>query len=214
MKIPIVKKLRKRQQVQIALLQDILIEIMYKIVDQPVLHGGTAIWRCYAGNRFSEDLDFYFNPKMDFQASLGKYLASYGMQIMKYKNTGNVMFCKITDGETEVRLESNVVEFEGSIIRDYEKIDGSPVTVLTLPPEMILKEKFSAYIDRRLIRDIYDIYHLSGMAGLDTIKPDAMEFFMSMDSPDDEPVLKTLIISGAVPTYDAMMRTIKSRFYS
>ena len=57
--IPLHKRLRKRAHVELALLQDEVMEILYGIENGLVLHGGTAIWRCYGGNRFSEDLDFY-----------------------------------------------------------------------------------------------------------------------------------------------------------
>ncbi len=215
MKIPIIKKLRKRQQIQIAQLQDILVDVIYKIVDHAVLHGGTAIWRCYAGNRFSEDLDFYFKPKKDFKARLGDELNSYGMQITKYKDTGNVMYCKISDKETEIKLESNVIEIKDNIIQDYEKVDGSPVTVLTLPVVVLINEKMSAYLDRRYVRDIYDIYHLSSMVDPGEInKSDVNQFLNAIKLPVDEPVLKTLLISGAVPTFDGMIKTIKSRLSS
>ena len=54
MKIPLANQLKKRQQVETALLQDEIIGIIYLITEDMVLHGGTAIWRCYSGKRFSE----------------------------------------------------------------------------------------------------------------------------------------------------------------
>jgi predicted nucleotidyltransferase component of viral defense system len=212
MKIPIVKKLKKRQQVQVAMLQDMLVEIIYKIVDKPVLHGGTGIWRCYSGNRFSEDLDFYFKPENNFETRLARDLRAFGMRITKFKDTGNVIFCKISDGETEIRLESNLVDFKNHIVRDYEKIDGSPVTILTLDEGNLIEEKMDAYLGRRFIRDIYDVYHLSGMVDPDRLRAKVTDFLARMEPPVDESVLKVLIISGAIPTFDAMVRTLKSRF--
>ena len=60
MRIPLANKLKKRLHSETAFLQDEVIDIVYGLEPNAVLHGGTAIWRCYQGNRFSEDLDFYF----------------------------------------------------------------------------------------------------------------------------------------------------------
>ena len=38
-----------------------IVETLYEIFDNAVLHGGTSIWRCYKGNRISEEVDVYLN---------------------------------------------------------------------------------------------------------------------------------------------------------
>ena len=35
-----------------AKLEDVLIELLYSEYKSLTFHGGTAIWRCYGGNRF------------------------------------------------------------------------------------------------------------------------------------------------------------------
>jgi predicted nucleotidyltransferase component of viral defense system len=60
--IPLSLRIKKESHRKIAQAQDLIIEEVYKKFDRAVLHGGTAIWRCFNGKRFSEDLDFYF-PK-------------------------------------------------------------------------------------------------------------------------------------------------------
>ncbi len=52
MKVPLEKRLRKRLHVEIGLLQDELMELLYSISDSLVLHDGTAVWRCYGGIDF------------------------------------------------------------------------------------------------------------------------------------------------------------------
>ena len=37
-----------------------------------ILHGGTVIWRCFAGNRFSNDIDAYLNPKISLKDAQDK----------------------------------------------------------------------------------------------------------------------------------------------
>jgi predicted nucleotidyltransferase component of viral defense system len=58
-KIPLSQRLKRRQHIEIARLQDIVMETLYRVFPESVLHGGTAIWRCYSGSRFSEDIDVY-----------------------------------------------------------------------------------------------------------------------------------------------------------
>lgn len=40
-------------------------ETLYRIFPGGALHGGTAIWRCYSGNRFSEDVDAYVDKDIE-----------------------------------------------------------------------------------------------------------------------------------------------------
>jgi len=61
--IPPILKLRKLAQKGVASAQDKIVEEVFKVFGKTaVLHGGTGIWRCYRGNRFSEDVDVYI-PK-------------------------------------------------------------------------------------------------------------------------------------------------------
>ncbi|MBU3958073.1 MAG: nucleotidyl transferase AbiEii/AbiGii toxin family protein, partial [Nanoarchaeota archaeon] len=65
MQIPLQLKLKKKSHREIARLQDVVVDMMYRIFPKAVLHGGTAIWRCYKGNRFSEDIDVYIEKDAD-----------------------------------------------------------------------------------------------------------------------------------------------------
>ncbi|MBM3309818.1 MAG: hypothetical protein FJY77_06125, partial [Candidatus Altiarchaeales archaeon] len=53
--IPLALRLKKQAHKKVAEAQDIIVRELYNVFDNAVLHGGTAIWRCYQGNRFSED---------------------------------------------------------------------------------------------------------------------------------------------------------------
>ena len=51
-------------RLRLAELQDEVIDIIYNRVEpDATLYGGTAIWRCYGGNRFSEDIDIYLSNR-------------------------------------------------------------------------------------------------------------------------------------------------------
>lgn len=111
MQIPLANKLKKRMHTEIAALQDELVDIIYEIDKQAVLHGGTAIWRCYNGNRFSEDLDFYSGSSDDFRGYFETKLKNHALSLLKFKKTKNVIFSKISNGTVEVRFEINIKNF-------------------------------------------------------------------------------------------------------
>lgn len=205
MQLPIIKMLKKRSQVGVARLQDEILQIVYSLDYGAVLHGGTAIWRCYSGNRFSEDLDFYstslFSHKTDFE----KMCRSHGLQVTKFKNTGNLLFSSINDGRTVLNLEVNLKKKVESIVRPYFNADGTSVQIRTLSAENIVLEKIDAYSDRRFIRDLYDIFHLLPFVeDKNSIKKEVSLFLTHIDSPVDEGVLKTIIYSGISPSFERM----------
>jgi predicted nucleotidyltransferase component of viral defense system len=212
MKIPLAKKLKKRMHAEVAMLQDEAVEIFYSICaeHEPVLHGGTAIWRCYNGSRFSEDLDFYAEVGSDFEKKFNEELKSRGLSLLKYKKAPNVIFSKISDGTVEVRLEVSLRKPPEKVLRKYEKADGTYMDVYTLSPEGLMAEKMSAYKGRRFIRDIYDIYHLSGYAEKQV--PGIPEFLSKLEKPVDEENLKVLIYSGVAPSFRGIVEALKRRF--
>ena len=213
MKLPLTNALRKRIHVETALLQDEVMEMVYAIADKPVLHGGTSIWRCYSGNRFSEDLDFYFPVAEGFEGRLREAAAARGLNVIKYKKTQNTIFAKITDGNVEVRLEVGLRRPKEYSIRPYEKADGSMLDIYALSPEALEIEKISAYESRMLVRDIYDIYHLRNMIGDDAHVRKKMEsFLVNVRKPSDERTLRTIVYAGPVPTFQQMIDALKGRF--
>jgi predicted nucleotidyltransferase component of viral defense system len=212
MNIPIANRLKKRLHVEIGILQDELVDLLYSIDNRIVMHGGTSIWRCYGGNRFSEDLDFYapgdFSEK-EFVEKAGQR----GLTVLKYKKTANLVFSKVTDGNVEVRVELNHSASHAGSIKSYERMDGSLMTVLTLKPEELLLEKISAYRSRRLIRDIYDVFHLSSIAEDSPEMKKALRGFLhKLEPPIDEENLKAIVYSGAIPSFLQMVELLRSRF--
>ncbi|MFG1503175.1 MAG: hypothetical protein AAE984_07575 [Cuniculiplasma divulgatum] len=85
MKLSIAKQLKKQSQVQIAFLQDEIMEILYSLTDDLIFHGGTVIWRCYNGKKFSEDLNFYYPSLMISLLGLRSRLSRTGRQFKELK---------------------------------------------------------------------------------------------------------------------------------
>lgn len=211
MRIPLYNRLRRQLHRDIALVQDQVAEVVYTLQNDAVLHGGTAIWRCFGGARFSEDLDFYFVPVKGFEESLGKELSANGLELTKYKETDNTLYSKILSGSVTVQLEVALRKFRKPIVKEYEKIDGTYIDVFTLSPEELFVEKIEAYNKRRLVRDIYDVYHLSNYVEKGFAEKAGL-LLQNLPAPLDEKNLKTLILYGAVPSYEQIITSLKRRF--
>ncbi len=212
MKIPLSKRLKKRAHAEVAMLQDEVVEIFYALCeeDEPVLHDGTAIWRCYNGSRFSEDLDFYAEVGNDFEKKFDEELKNRGLDLRKYKKTANTIFSKISNGAVEVRLEVSLRKPTEKFLRKYEKADGTYMDVYTLSPESLITEKMESYKNRGLIKDIYDIYHLSSYVEKEV--SGISEFLSKIEPPIDEENLKVLIYSGVAPSFKDIVKALKRRF--
>ena len=205
MQLPIIKMLKKKNQVEVAFLQDEIVQIVYSVDDGAVLHGGTAIWRCYSGNRFSDDLDFYSSALFSLKTDFEKTSRSHSLNVTKFKSTGNLLFSSINDGRTSLNLEVNLKKKVESIVRPYLNADGTSFQIRTLSAENLVLEKIHAYSDRKFIRDLYDIYHLLPFAeDKGSIKKEVSLFITGLDSPVDEGVLKTIIYTGISPSFERM----------
>ncbi|MEW6528454.1 MAG: nucleotidyl transferase AbiEii/AbiGii toxin family protein [Candidatus Micrarchaeota archaeon] len=210
--IPLEKRLKKRMHVEIALLQDEITELLYGIENDIILHGGTSVWRCYGGNRFSEDLDFYCANVKKIEHNFKKAAKSRGLSILKFKKTKNLIFCKVSNRNSEVRIEINFARLKTAISKPFEKTDGTFMEVLTLSPEELVLEKISAYQNRRFIRDIYDIYHLSNYVNDEKIGERMITFFASLEKPVDEENLNSIVYSGNVPAFKQIVAALKRRY--
>ncbi len=106
--LPLSSKLKKRVHRSIALAQDLLTIEVYRQFPRAVMHGGTAIWRCYNSNRFSEDVDFYLpsNTGTATLQDLRQGLSSKNLAAEKFKKTNGTLFAKLSYTGTTVRLEA------------------------------------------------------------------------------------------------------------
>ncbi len=211
MKLPIIKQLKNRNQIEVAKLQDELILLLYNIDNTLIIHGGTALWRCYSGHRFSEDIDLY---SLIFPGRLNDVkneILSHELKLLKLKDTGNILFSNISDGIVNVKIEINHKYYpQKPVEMEYELIDGNSVNVLTLSPEDLIKEKILAYNDRRFIRDLYDIYILIKYINHpECIRENLIKFLNEIQKPVDENVLKSIVYLGLPPSYNRMFDYIE-----
>ncbi len=209
--LPLEKKLRKKLHRQITLAQDILVDEVYRFFPKAVLHGGTAIWRCFGSNRFSEDLDFYLpnfsKPKLD---QFSKDLEKLGFSKLKFRRTKNAIFSKFEYLGAIVRFEAVAKKVKDYKTMSFEMLDGSSIVVNVLPPEILLKEKVSSYFSRKKMRDLYDIFFLLKFIEKgNQIRRTMKTFLKKYSPPKDEKDLKALIIVGAIPKIKDMLQEIR-----
>lgn len=210
MRIPL-KNLLRGPQAGLAQLQDEALDVFYAVSPGAVLHGGTAIWRCYAGKRFSEDLDFYSPAVPMSRESFSSEAARRGLAITKFRKTENSIYAKLSDGRTEVSIEASLARKKTGILREFEKADGTSTDVYTLAPEELLMEKADAFTNRRLIRDFYDVYFLSGIADMSKAGKWLHTLLKKLPEPVDEKNLRVLVYSGPIPSFSEMVDTVRRR---
>lgn len=209
--IPLALRIKKRQHREIAAAQDLIVRELYRTLDRAVLHGGTAIWRCYAGNRFSEDIDAYIQRDTKKIDIFFENLEKIGFHIQKKKIGKNSIFSSLQLNRTEVRFEATFQKKEG-MLGGYETADGNWITVYTLPPEELIKEKVEAYLKRLKIRDLYDIFFLMRyVKNKETMSNAIKRLVKNFQKPVDEKDLKILLLEGLVPDSEKMLQYLKDQ---
>lgn len=157
MKLPLAARIRKKAHQDIAAVQDLVMNAAYQFFPKAVFHGGTAIWRCYDGNRFSEDIDMYL-PDKNAVSAFFQHLQQNGFLVHKQKVTDRSLYSLLEFNRTQVRFEALFLHKKNAILKDYELIDGTYMTVYTLSLEDLLLEKIAACLKLGKVRDLYDIF--------------------------------------------------------
>ncbi|MEM3402261.1 MAG: nucleotidyl transferase AbiEii/AbiGii toxin family protein [Candidatus Hadarchaeales archaeon] len=202
-------KIKRRHHREVALAQDIVVEIFSSLFPRGVLYGGTAIWRCYSGNRFSEDIDVYMEKNLGKIDEMFQMLEKRGFTVVKKRIKENSLYSTLKLGDAEVRLEASFRRVDG-IIAEYETCEGNLLSVRTLPPDILLDEKIEAYLARRKVRDLYDAFFLlRHLEKTEKIKSELLKLVQNYKPPVDEKELKVLILFGLVPSANDMIEYIK-----
>ncbi|MBS3119086.1 nucleotidyl transferase AbiEii/AbiGii toxin family protein [Candidatus Woesearchaeota archaeon] len=210
-RIPLQVRLKREIHRKIALAQDLIIKEVYSIFNNAVLHGGTAIWRCYSGKRFSEDLDFYLSKDRESIERLFERLKLRGFEIKKKKISENSIYSELELDRTSVRLEATFQNISG-IICDYEMSDGNFISIYSLTPEAFLAEKINTYLKRLKVRDLWDVFFL--LKSVDSPKKikEISSLIKCYKKPVDEENLKTILLEGIVPSAEEMIDYIKRKW--
>lgn len=161
-------------------LQDIVLSFIYQNVgNEMIFKGGTALYKFYNLNRFSENLDFTINSGSDLdqkkvikkvRKGLENYGASSELEEKQY-NRGNkyilridgplftgkrISLCKLS---LDLNSDSEVKEFERKMrFTNYQDITSFEVLVAS--QNEIAAEKIRAIMTRDKARDVYDLWFL------------------------------------------------------
>lgn len=194
---------------EIAMAQDMAVEIFYSAFPHGVLHGGTAIWRCYSGNRFSEDIDIYVERDIERIDGFFEALKKRGFEVVKKRVKENALYSTLKFGEAEIRIEAIFKRVKG-IVKEYETYEGNLLNVFTLTLDAMICEKIDAYLKRRKIRDLYDIFFLLRSAEKsERLKSKLSNLLQNFKQPMDEKELKALLLFGAIPGKEDMLEYMK-----
>ena len=206
-RIPLAKIL-KGKLLHVAELQDLMIIELSKSFDF-ILHGGTAVWRIYGGKRFSYDVDVYHNNPDE----LTSYFSSTRLfKVLKSKITSSkVLYLKIGN-DAVIELEASPTPHGiGVVEANFWLIDGSSMVVVTLPPESLLREKVSAFVNRRSAKDLYDIFYLLDLCDKSKISRDVEKIIPLLRAePKDFAGLPELILVGKSPSFETIVRKVKN----
>lgn len=206
--LPIQVKLKKESHRKIAYAQDLIVKEVYNVLNKAVLHGGTGIWRCYNGKRFSEDLDFYFSRDLNGIDLIFENLKKIGFVIKKKKVSENSVYSELEYNRVFVRLEATFQKINGMLC-DYELSDGNYISIYSLSAEDYTKEKINTYLKRFKIRDLWDIFFLLKYCkSVNEIE----KLIKNYKKPIDEDDLKIIIFEGIVPSSKEMIEYISARW--
>ncbi len=209
--IPLLLRLKKASHKEIAKAQDVIVEILYNIFDDAVIHGGTAIWRCYNGNRFSEDVDVYIEKDDTNIKKFFELIEKKGLTIERKKIGENSIYSTLKFNRTIVRFEAIFKKIKGTL-KEYETAEGNFLTVYTLSSEELINEKVQAYIQRLKVRDLYDVFFLLRyIKNPILIEKQINRLIKNFKKPIDEKDLDVLILEGLIPKTQQMIDYIKDR---
>ena len=158
--LPIQLKLKRKIHKDIAYAQDLIVETIYEFFPSAVIHGGTAIWRCYEGNRFSEDIDMYIKKDTEKINALFLTLEKNGFSVSKKRIKENSLYSTLKFNTSIVRFEALFKAIKNPFLKEYETSEGNLINIFTLSPDDLVEEKINTYIERKKIRDLYDLFFL------------------------------------------------------
>ncbi len=207
MEEPIESALKSPAQLEVARLQDLIIQLVTDNTSA-VLHGGTAIWRCYDGKRFSEDIDLYVRKETDLKKLVNR-IAQSGLHITFNRERRGTSYYDVSDGLTDLSLQAKINKSKG-ILASYGKTNGVKIEVYSLSPEILMLEKIDAYSDRGFIRDVYDMMILAKqVTGKEQLIKPLRAFLSGIQNPKDENILKNLVYSGPIPSFADIISYLK-----
>ncbi len=131
-----------------------------------VFAGGTMLRLCYDMKRYSSDLDFWFTKKVNSN-NYYKKLKEFLENNYKISDTKNKYFTLLFEfGSPEypkklkIEIRKRVVRLDGQEKIAYSPYTNKQVILRCLSLEEMMKKKIDAFLDRKEIRDCFDLEFL------------------------------------------------------
>ncbi|MCD6522800.1 MAG: nucleotidyl transferase AbiEii/AbiGii toxin family protein [Candidatus Diapherotrites archaeon] len=165
-----IRGLKTLDQIRKDYLQDVILSILCTRFKDLVFKGGTAIWKLFGGNRFSEDLDFSCKEISDELIPFlirELRLRGFNTTVLKQKRTKNMLRVKTKIDapnmrniiiSIEILIEEEDETEEKMLFPPYPDIPSFIIKTLTL--NAIAEGKICAIIQRDKPRDVHDLYFL------------------------------------------------------
>jgi predicted nucleotidyltransferase component of viral defense system len=137
-----------------------------KLLRELVFGGGTMLRLCFGLNRFSVDLDFWLVKKVNIDKlfkEMKEYLASL-YKITDSADKFNTLLFEIKSKDyprslkIEIRKETKKITVEQAIA--YSKYSNTQVFLGIVSLKDMMTAKIEAFLQRREIRDVFDIEFL------------------------------------------------------
>ncbi len=156
----------------------------HRFLNKLVFCGGTMLRLCYGLNRFSVDLDFWLLKKMDVKKLFEpiKECLSQSYIISDAMNKYWTILYEIKSPEyprslkIEIRKTTKKIKLEKAIA--FSKYANYQVLVNVPSLKDMMNEKINAFLDRKEIRDLFDIEFL---------------FKKGVDLPEEKEILRELL---------------------
>jgi len=137
-----------------------------KVLDYLYFGGGTMLRLCHNLNRYSTDLDFWFDTKVDTKSffTIIKKSLSENYRLVDSANKKFTLLYEIKSTSVnrslkiEIRKEQQNFEWERKIA--FSKFANKQVLVKGLTLKQMMLNKFEALLSRKIIRDVFDIEFL------------------------------------------------------
>ena len=137
-------------QVALARLRYSIVESLLEVDPGIVLHGDTAIWRCYSGNRFSEDVDICAT---DAQVDKPGKLITWSLSKRNIKMDYPLRTSRAVNVlSNDARSKFEAMEFPGGLkpVRmEFRKSDGSKMEE-TLYFNHLINSLYKFYLSQNL----------------------------------------------------------------
>jgi len=170
------KGLKNREHIEKDYFQDKLLYWIFKLTNNLIFKGGTALYKLYNMPRFSEDLDFtLLDPKERIEDKIlkiaGKLNAEVNTKRFKTSLLFKLRFKGILTSYNAVRIDVSLknkalLGFDlKSYVPDY--IDIKPFTLKILKLKEMVAEKIHSLLARKNARDLYDLFFLLRISEFD-----------------------------------------------